>query len=88
MTVSPNGRTLYVANASDNAVAVVDADARQATTPSAGLIPTGWYPTAVAVDATGDQLFIASGYGFGSIAPMPPGRRAAATKTVWAWSPS
>ena len=43
-----------------------------------GLIPTGWYPTAVALDATGEQLFIASGYGFGSIAPTPRRGRAAA----------
>jgi len=73
VTVSPDGRTLYVANASENAVAVVDPDADSANAVR-GLIPTGWYPTAVALDATGDQLFIASGYGFGSIAPAGEGR--------------
>jgi YVTN family beta-propeller protein len=72
VTVSPNGRTLYVANASNNAIAVVDADARGGDAVR-GLIPTGWYPTAVALDETGSQLFIASGYGFGSIAPVPAG---------------
>ena len=73
VTVSPNGKTIYVANATDNAIAIVDVDA-SADHPVRGLIPTGWYPTAVAVNATGDQLFIASGYGFGSIAPtVPPG---------------
>jgi YVTN family beta-propeller protein len=72
VTVSPNGRTLYVANAAQNAIAVVDTDAR-GDDAVRGLIPTGWYPTAVALDATGDRLFIASGYGFGSIAPTPPG---------------
>jgi YVTN family beta-propeller protein len=73
VTVSPNGKTIYVANATDNAVAIVDVDSRS-DHPVRGLIPTGWYPTAVAVDATGRQLFIASGYGFGSIAPTnPPG---------------
>ncbi|HKE84359.1 MAG TPA: bifunctional YncE family protein/alkaline phosphatase family protein [Vicinamibacterales bacterium] len=73
VTVSPDGRTLYVANASENAIAVVDPDADSANAVR-GLIPTGWYPTAVALDATGDQLFIASGYGFGSIAPAGEGR--------------
>jgi YVTN family beta-propeller protein len=73
VTVSPNGRTLYVANAAQNAIAVVDVDAR-GDDARRGLIPTGWYPTAVAVDASGDRLFIASGYGFGSIAPTPPGQ--------------
>ena len=72
--VSPDGRTLYVANASQNAVAVVDADARPANAVQ-GFIPTGWYPTAVALDRSGRQLFIASGYGFGSIAATPPERQ-------------
>ena len=73
VTVSPDGHTLYVANASENAIAVVDPDTDSANAVR-GLIPTGWYPTAVALDATGDQLFIASGYGFGSIAPAGEGR--------------
>ncbi len=73
VTVTPDGRTLYVANASQNAIAVVDLGARSDDAVR-GLIPTGWYPTAVIVDSTGDRLFIASGYGFGSIAPTaPPG---------------
>jgi YVTN family beta-propeller protein len=73
VTVSPNGRTLYVANASQNAVAVVDVG-HHAEDGADGFIPTGWYPTAVALDHAGRKLYIASGYGFGSIAPTPPGR--------------
>ncbi len=88
VAVSSDGRTLFVANAAQNAVAVVDADAKAAergedgdrdeegdeASAVRGLIPTGWYPTAVALVAGGRQLFIASGYGFGSIAPTdPPG---------------
>ena len=73
VTVSPDGRTLYVANASQNAIAVVDLDV-PGQDAVRGLIPTGWYPTAVALNASGDQLYIGSGYGFGSIAPtMTPG---------------
>src|SRR5262245_19395402 len=74
VAVSPNGRTLYVANASQNAVAVVDARGGERDAVR-GLIPTGWYPTAVALNATGEELFVANGYGFGSIAPTtPPGQ--------------
>jgi YVTN family beta-propeller protein len=73
VTVSPDGTTVYVANASENTIAVVDPDTN-ASDVVRGLIPTGWYPTAVAMDATGDRLVIASGYGFGSLAPTPPGR--------------
>jgi YVTN family beta-propeller protein len=68
VAVSPDGGTLYVANASQNAVAVVDLRCRPEDA-VAGFIPTGWYPTAVALDHAGRQLYIASGYGFGSIAP-------------------
>src|SRR5262245_36889622 len=45
VAVSADGRTIYVANASENAVAVVDPDA-EAASAVLGLIPTGWYPTA------------------------------------------
>ena len=73
VTVSPDGQTLYVANGTQNAVAVVDVDGRRGDDVR-GLIPTGWYPTAVALDASGTRLFIASGYGSGSIAPVPAGQ--------------
>jgi YVTN family beta-propeller protein len=73
VAVAADGRTLFVANAAQNAVAVLDAGAGGHDA-LRGLIPTGWYPTAVTLNATGDELFIASGYGFGSIAPTPPGQ--------------
>jgi YVTN family beta-propeller protein len=73
ITVSPDGQTLFVANAAQNAIAVVDANPRHDEAVR-GLIPTGWYPTAVTLNGAGDQLFIGSGYGFGSIAPTPPGQ--------------
>ena len=73
IAVSPNGERLYVANAAENAIAVVDP---YTGSPEAveGLIPTGWYPTAIALDGAGRRLFVANGYGFGSIAPVPPGQ--------------
>ncbi len=82
LAVTSDGRTLYVANASNNAVAVIDL-ARGGSNPE-GFIPTGWYPTAVTLSADERQLFVASGYGFGSIAPKqdPAGRSYADRKGV------
>lgn len=72
LALSPDGATLYAANGANNAVAVVRAGGGKARVE--GFIPTGWYPTAVAVDGSGKQLWVASGYGFGSVAPPPAGR--------------
>src|SRR5215467_6787401 len=68
IAVSPDGETLFVANGAQNAIAVVDAEAAEDDAVR-GLIPAGWYPAAVALSRSGDQLFIGSAYGFGSIAP-------------------
>ncbi len=72
VTVSPDGATIYVANASDNAISVLDPNS-PTSNPVLGLIPTGWYPTAVATSASGKNLIVANGYGFGSIAPIASG---------------
>lgn len=65
LAVHPDGKTLFVANASNNAVAVVDLP----TAKVKGFLPAGWYPTAVALTKDIQQLLIANGYGFGSVAP-------------------
>jgi len=64
LALSPDGRTLYVAMAGNNAVAVVRVGPRAMRV--AGLIPAGWYPTAVATSANGHTLYIANGKGGGS----------------------
>ena len=65
---SPNalaisGDTLYVANAGNNDVAVV-----QLGSPASlvGLIPTAWYPTAVAVAPDGHELYVVNAKGLGA----------------------
>jgi YVTN family beta-propeller protein len=72
VTVSPDGKTLFVANADNNAVAVVDIsnalfeDARrnrESISVVEGFIPVGWYPTAVAVSPNNKTLFVANGKG-------------------------
>jgi len=65
LAVHPDGKTLFVANAANNAVAVVDL----ASAKVKGFLPAGWYPTAVALTKDNQQLLIANGYGFGSVAP-------------------
>ena len=61
LALSPDERTLYVTNGGTNSLAVIrlrddgedDDDERSSVV---GLIPTGWYPTAVA--STGPRLFV------------------------------
>jgi len=73
LAISPDGARLYVANADNNAVAVI-ALAEPASQVE-GFIPTGWYPTAVRVSADGRRIFVANGRGQGSL-PNPRGPQA------------
>jgi YVTN family beta-propeller protein len=61
---SPDGTRLYVALAGMNAVAVIDAR-NPSKLHRLGLIPTGWYPTAIAVSSNGRYLYVANAKGFG-----------------------
>jgi hypothetical protein len=61
---SPDGKRLYVALAGMNAIAVVDAR-NPLKLHRLGLIPTGWYPTAIAVSRTGRFLYVANAKGVG-----------------------
>src|SRR5262249_40325045 len=70
IAISEDGQTLYVANAGNNAVAVIQPSASD---PIRGFIPVGWFPTALALTKTNDRLLIGNGYGFGSIAPVAAG---------------
>ncbi len=56
---SVDGKTLYVANASSDAVAVFDLQQATAKEKPAYFIPTEWYPTALAVH--GDELLVETG---------------------------
>ena len=71
LAVTPDGTRLYVANAGNNDVAVVDLATRKVT----GLIPTAWYPSAVAVARDGSELYTVSAKGLGAGPNMPPRRR-------------
>lgn len=88
LALSPDGTTLFVAEADANAVAVFGLSAatsgrKKATGRDAliGRIPVGWYPTALAV--AGDRLIVVNGKGAGS-RPNPdgpePGKKFAKTE--------
>jgi DNA-binding beta-propeller fold protein YncE len=66
LALTANGRQLFVANASADAVAVFDVGNEISPLPdhARGFIPTEWYPTAMAI--RGDELFVASGKGQGT----------------------
>ncbi|MBM7646635.1 YVTN family beta-propeller protein [Scopulibacillus daqui] len=64
MAVSRDGKTLYVANAGNNDVAVIDVSKR--TAKIKGLIPTAWYPTGVYVDDKDGKLMVANAKGLGA----------------------
>jgi DNA-binding beta-propeller fold protein YncE len=67
VTVSPDGQVVYVTLAGDDAVAVLTQASGMWRL--RGLIPTGWYPTAVATSPNGGALYIVSAKGLGSRPP-------------------
>ena len=81
VAVSPDGRTLFVANADNNSVMVVDisgsltedaAKHEEKISLVNGFIPTGWYPSAVTVTPDNQFLLVANGKGLKSRANAPP----------------
>jgi len=62
LAISADSKTLYVANATNNCVVVVDIS-QPGSSRVLGYIPSGWYPTAVALSKDGKQLFVANGKG-------------------------
>jgi YVTN family beta-propeller protein len=65
LALSPDGETLYVANADNNCVAVIDVETPRKSAVK-GFIPTGWYPTAVALTPDGKSLLVGVGKGLTS----------------------
>ena len=84
LSVSPDGKTLYVANSDNNDVAVVDIS-RDGQSRVKGFIPTGWYPTTVCAAPDGKTVFIGSGKGMGTgpnpSRPVKPDDQAVQIKT-------
>jgi YVTN family beta-propeller protein len=62
LALDPAGKTLYVANADNNCVAVIDISSGGRSQVK-GFIPTGWYPTAIAVTPDGKNILVGVGKG-------------------------
>ncbi|MFN0085138.1 MAG: bifunctional YncE family protein/alkaline phosphatase family protein [Blastocatellia bacterium] len=62
LAISPDSRRLYAANADNNNIAVIDIGNARASE-VLGFIPTGWYPTAVAVSPDGRKILVSTGKG-------------------------
>jgi YVTN family beta-propeller protein len=63
LTLDAPGTTLFIANADNNSLAVVDVS-KPGHSFAKGFIPTGWYPTAIAMAA--GKLIVANGKGVAS----------------------
>lgn len=57
---SPDGQSLFAANGTQNAVAVVHFDPEDRDSELLGLIPVGWFPGAVSFDAERQTLCVAN----------------------------
>lgn len=62
VTISPDQKRLYVAEAGINAVAVIDLSSHEVV----GHIPTGWFPSKLKITPDGKQLVVTNAKGFGS----------------------
>ena len=81
VAVSPDGKTLFVVNADQNNVMVVDisgalledaARHQEKISLVNGFIPAGWYPSAVAVSPDNQFLLVGNGKGLASRPSWPP----------------
>ena len=64
LALTPDGRRLFVANADNNNVAVIDVSSPKESQ-VLGFIPTGWYPTAISAAPDGKQIYVGTGKGMG-----------------------
>ncbi len=86
VTVSPNGKLLYVTNGNMNDVAVVELNSASGSPSVIGLIPTGWYPNSVSFSGDGSYVYVVNGksvtgpnpgYCYGGILPTLPAAQCA-----------
>ena len=81
MALSEDEKTLYIANADNNCLAVFDVS-KPGYSKSKGFIPTGWYPTNVKV--IGQKIFVCNGKGFSSMAnPFGPNPIRKSGEVIW-----
>ncbi len=84
LAFAPGGRALYVANATQNAVAVVKFDPQDKESRVLGLIPTAWFPAGLACDPARQTIFVASARGLGAVRLAKPGDKpGTSSKDFW-----
>lgn len=76
LAFDPSGRRLYVANGSQNAVAVIQFDPGDRESRLEGLIPVGWFPGALVLDARRGQITAANIKGIPEARSKAPGTTA------------
>jgi DNA-binding beta-propeller fold protein YncE len=69
LALSANEKTLYVANADNNSLAVFDVS-KPGRSQSKGFIPVGWYPTSVRV--VDKRIFVAMAKGLHLLQTIRP----------------
>jgi DNA-binding beta-propeller fold protein YncE len=62
LSLSPDQKTLYVAESGINAVAIISTDNFEVK----GHFPVGWFPSKLAVSSDGKTIYVANAKGFGS----------------------
>ncbi len=67
LVFDPKGRTLYVANGTQNAIAVVEFHPAGRASKLLGLVPVGWFPGALVFDAPRRQLDVANIKGIANV---------------------
>ncbi|MGZ5497654.1 MAG: phosphoesterase, partial [Candidatus Aminicenantales bacterium] len=60
LVFSGDGKTLYVANGTQNAIAAVDFNPKRRKSSLKGLIPVGWFPGALAINSKRGTLYVAN----------------------------
>jgi DNA-binding beta-propeller fold protein YncE len=78
------GKTLYVSNGTNNAIAVIDFDPPRSRL--LGSLPTGWYPAGLALDEKRRMLCVANVKGLGSRTTTVKRSREIKGKTVWGYN--
>jgi YVTN family beta-propeller protein len=75
LAFDPSGRHLYVANGTQNAVAVIEFEPKSRTSKMLGLIPVGWFPGALQFDPRTRTLFVENIKGIGAAKVFKPGEK-------------
>ena len=75
LAFDPSGKTLYVCNGTQNAVAVIQFQPATRTSRLLGLVPVGWFPGAVQFDKRTRALWVANIKGIGAAKAFKPGEK-------------